>query len=100
MTSPVTITLVLNLKPEATAPFCSALPNMLKETKKFAGFRSIRVMRNKTDANQVIFIEEWSSEEDYMKYIAWRTETGAMNDLASALVSPPKMEVWPALIAN
>ena len=100
MTSPVTITLVLNLKPEATGPFCSALPNMLKDTKKFAGFRSIRIMSSKTDANQVIFIEEWSSEEDYMKYIAWRTETGAMDDLASALASPPKMDVWPTLIAS
>ena len=100
MTSPVTITLILNLKPEAAGPFCSALPDMLKETKRFAGFRSIRIMRSKTDANQVIFIEEWTSEEDYMKYIAWRTETGAMNDLASALASPPKMEVWPTLIAS
>jgi quinol monooxygenase YgiN len=100
MTSPVTITLVLNLKPEAAGPFCSALPNMLKDTKNFAGFRSIRIMRNKTDANQVIFIEEWSSEEDYKKYIAWRTGTGAMDELASALVSPPKLEVWPTLIAT
>jgi quinol monooxygenase YgiN len=100
MVGPVTITLVLNFKPEATTQFCSALPDMLKDTKKFAGFRSVRIMRHKTDANQVIFIEEWSSEEDYMKYIAWRTETGAMDDLASALVSPPKMEVWPTLIAS
>jgi quinol monooxygenase YgiN len=100
MTGPVTITLILNLKPEATGPFCSALPGMLKGTKNFSGFRSIRIMRNKTDVNQVIFIEEWSTEEDYMKYIAWRTETGAMDDLASALVSPPKMEVWPTLIAS
>ena len=77
-----------------------ALPEMLKDTKKFSGFRSVRIMRHKTDANQVIFIEEWSTEEDYMKYIAWRTQTGAMDALVSALVSPPKMEVWPTLIAS
>jgi quinol monooxygenase YgiN len=100
MPIPVTITLVLNFKPEAAAPFCSALPEMLKDTKKFPGFRSIRIMKHKTDANQVIFIEEWNSEEDYMKYIAWRTETGAMDGMATALTSPPKMEVWPTLVAN
>jgi len=100
MVDAVTITLVLNFKPEATTQFCSALPEMLKDTKKFSGFRSVRIMRHKTDANQVIFIEEWSTEEDYMKYIAWRTETGAMDALVSALVSPPKMEVWPTLIAS
>jgi quinol monooxygenase YgiN len=100
MTNPVTITLTLNLKPEATAPFCGAISGMLTETKKFSGFRSIRVMKHKTDPNQVIFIEEWNSEEDYMKYIAWRTETGAMAGMAAALASPPKMDVWPTLIAN
>src|SRR5579864_2114746 len=100
MPGPVTITLVLNLKPEVTGPFCSSLPEMLKDTKKFAGFRNIRIMKHKTDANQVIFIEEWNTEEDYLKYIAWRTETGSMASLASALASPPKMEVWPTLVAS
>jgi quinol monooxygenase YgiN len=100
MSGPVTITLVLNLKPEATGPFCASIPDMLKDTKKFAGFRSIRVLRHKTDANQVIFIEEWNTEEDYEKYIAWRTETGSMAALGSALTSAPKKEVWPTLIAG
>jgi quinol monooxygenase YgiN len=100
MTNPVTITLVLNFKPEATAPFCAALPEMLKDTKKFPGFQSIRIMKHKTDANQVIFIEEWNSEEDYMKYIAWRTGRGDMNAMTTALASPPKMEVWPTVVAT
>ena len=100
MSNPVTITLVLNFKPEATAPTCAALTEMLKDTKKFAGFRTIRIMKHKTDPNQVIFIEEWDSEDAYMKYIAWRTERGEMDGLASALTSPPKMEVWPTLVAN
>jgi quinol monooxygenase YgiN len=100
MTNPVTITLVMNFKPEATAHFLGAIPEMLKDTKKFPGFRTIRVMKNKTDPNQVIFIEEWDSEEDYMKYIAWRTERGEMDAMGTALVSPPKMDFWPTLVAN
>jgi quinol monooxygenase YgiN len=100
MSSPVTITLVLNFKPEATAPFCATLPEMLKDTKKFPGCRGVRVMKHKTDANQVIFIEEWDTEEDYSKYIAWRTGRGEMDGMATALAAPPKMEVWPTLVAN
>ncbi|HUA24861.1 MAG TPA: antibiotic biosynthesis monooxygenase family protein [Steroidobacteraceae bacterium] len=100
MANPVTITLVLNLKAEAVLPFCAALPEMLKDTKKRPGFRSIRVMRHKSDPNQMIFIEEWNSEDDYMQYIAWRTETGAMDSMASAITSPPKMEIWPTLVAS
>jgi quinol monooxygenase YgiN len=100
MTGPVTITLTLELKPEAMEPFCTSLPEMLKDTKRFAGFCSIRVMKNKTNPYQVIFIEEWNCEEDYSKYITWRTETGSMNQLASVLTSPPKLEIWPTLVAS
>jgi quinol monooxygenase YgiN len=100
MAVPVTITLIMNCKPEATAGLCGALPGMLVDTKKFAGCRSVRIMKNKTDPNQLIFIEEWDSEADYQKYIAWRTERGEMDGLAAALTSPPKLEVWPTLVAN
>jgi quinol monooxygenase YgiN len=100
MTYPVTITYILNLKPEASAPFCAVIPETLKDTKKFSGFRNIRIMKNKADENQLIFIEEWDSEEDYMKYIAWRTERGEMDNMAAALTSPPKFDVWPTLVAD
>jgi len=100
MSAGVTITLQLSLKPEAVAPFCGSLQEMLVETKKFPGFRSIRVVKHKTEANQVIFIEEWDSEDAYNKYIAWRTETGAMETLGNALAAPPKMDVWPTLVAS
>ena len=96
----VTITLVLNFKPGAAAQFCAGVPDMLKDTKKMAGFRNIRVLKHKTDPNQVIFIEEWESEDAYNAYLAWRAKDGGANALAEALTSPPKMEVWPVLVAN
>jgi quinol monooxygenase YgiN len=100
MSNAVTITLVMDLKPETAAGFCAGLPEMLKDTKKFPGFRNIRILKNKANANQIIFIEEWNSEEDYGKYIAWRTERGDMNAMGTLLAGPPKMEVWPELVAN
>jgi quinol monooxygenase YgiN len=100
MSNAVTITLVLKLKPEACGPFCDGLPDMLKDTKKFKGFKNIRIMKHKTDPNQLIFVEEWDGEDDYMKYIAWRTERGDMDNMAKILSAPPQMEVWPTLVAN
>jgi quinol monooxygenase YgiN len=100
MSAGVTITLLMNLKPEAVEPFCGSLQEMLKDTKNFPGFRNIRVVRHKTEPNQVIFIEEWDSEDAYNKYIAWRTESGAMEALGSALTAPPKLDVWPTLVAT
>jgi len=100
MSKGVTITLVFTLKPEAVDPFCKGLPEMLKDTKKFAGFRNIRIVRHKTDTNQVAFIEEWDSEDAYNKYIAWRTERGDMDAMAGILAGPPKMDVWPTVVAD
>jgi heme-degrading monooxygenase HmoA len=100
MPDTVTITVLLNLKPEATAIFCAALPEMLKDTRNFPGFRSIRVLKNKADANQLIFIEEWDSEEDYGAYIAWRTERGDMDSSAGAHATPPRIDVWPTVVTS
>jgi quinol monooxygenase YgiN len=100
MAGTVTITLVLTLKPEAVAPFTKGLREMLGETKSFPGCVGIRVLQNKTDPNQLIFIEEWKSEEDYGKYVAWRTGRGDLDTMANALAAPPKMDVWPTLVAS
>lgn len=100
MANAVTITLILNLKPEATAPFTAGLSEMLGDTKKFPGCIGVRILKNKADANQLIFIEEWASEDDYNKYIAWRTERGDMDMMAGALAAPPKLDVWPVLVAS
>lgn len=100
MAESVTITLVLTLKPEAVAGFSTGLKEMLGDTKKFSGCLGIRVLQNKADPNQLIFIEEWQSEDDYGKYIAWRTGRGDMDTMASALSAPPKMDVWPTVVAS
>jgi quinol monooxygenase YgiN len=100
MSNPVTITLLLDVKPEAVGPLCDGLPEMLKDTKKFKGCRSVRILRHKSNPNQIIFVEEWDTEEDYHKYIAWRTERGDMDNFGKALNAPPKMDVWPTLVAN
>ncbi len=100
MAQPVTITIVLNVKPEVLQPFSASLRDMLKDTKKFPGFRSLRIMGHKADPNQLIFIEEWDSEEDYGKYYAWRTERGDIEAMIGNLAAEPKFEVWPTLVAN
>lgn len=96
MTDTVTITLTLTLKPEAVEPFCAGLPEAIKETAAFPGFGSIRIVR---DGDRVQFIETWATEAAYDAYIAWRTETGMMDQMATLIAAPPQKEVWPLLVA-
>ncbi len=99
MTESVTVTVVLELKPEAVEPFCQAMPKTLEATGVFAGFRDIRLLRHKDNPNRVIMIEEWDSVEAYQAYVAWRQESGAMDGFADLLAAAPKLDFWTTRVA-
>lgn len=96
MSDGVTITMDLDVKPEAVEGLAAGLPEMIKETAQFKGFQSIRIVRN---GNRILLIEQWDSEDDYKAYIAWRTERGDMDGLGMA-VNGVQSGVWPTLIAT
>jgi len=98
--SGIKVTLALNLKPEATDAFCSALPEMIKDTAKRPGFRDICIVRHATEPGRVLFIETWDSEQSYHDYIAWRTERGEMDGMAAIVTEPPKLDFWPTIVAE
>ena len=93
----VTVTLDLFLKPEATEEFVGMLAEMLPDTRAFQGCQGVAVVRNQDDPNQITLIERWDSRADQERYIAWRTETGAMNGAAEASAAPIKMTYFDEL---
>ena len=99
MSQGVKITFVLNLKPEVTEQMCAGFSEMLKDTRKFPGCRSVNIYRNDEDPNKIILLEEWDSRQDYEKYLAWRNEDGALDKMGEVLTSITKPEYWPILIA-
>ncbi|WP_340317350.1 putative quinol monooxygenase [Rhizorhabdus argentea] len=98
MSEPVIITMVIQFKPEVADAACSGFPAGVEATRKFKGFRDLKVRRNAEDASRVIIIEEWDSKEDYQAYVAWRmTEAGA-EAFAATLAGPPQVDCWPVKI--
>jgi len=95
----VTITFHMTLKPEAVEGFLQSAKAMLEGTTTFPGFRSIRIVQHKDDPTKIMFVERWDSEDDYRKYITWRTEQGAMAAMAQAVVSM-ETNVWPTLVVE
>jgi quinol monooxygenase YgiN len=95
----VTITFHMTLKPEAVEMFVQAAPTLLEGTTTFPGFRSIRIVQHKDDPTKVLFVERWESEEAYRKYIAWRTEQGAMDGMAQ-MVTAMETHVWPNVLVE
>ena len=99
MSDGVVVTFTVTLKPEAVEPFCGGLSEMLKDTAQRPGFRDIRVVRHKDNPNQVMLIEHWENEKAYQDYIAWRTERGDMDSIGQILSAPPRVDVWPNIVA-
>ena len=95
----VKVTLKVKLQPEAADGFCAALPEMVKDTAKRPGFRDLCVVRHATEPGTMIFIETWDSEQAYHDYIAWRTERGEMDGMASIVTEPPQLDFWPVVVA-
>ncbi|NIP31104.1 MAG: hypothetical protein GTO02_15290, partial [Candidatus Dadabacteria bacterium] len=53
--------------------------------RKYPGCKFIEMYSDLENTNNVVFIEEWDSKDDYKKYHAWRTETGVIAKIRSML---------------
>lgn len=93
-TDGVMVTLSVHLKPEMADAVVEGFPVAIKDTLAFGGLRSIYVMRNETEPARVEIVEHWDSKEAHASYMRWRTETGALEQMKSVLVSPPAIEIW------
>lgn len=99
MTSGVTVTVEINLKPEEADAFCDTmLPQLQKQTQAFAGVRSVRAVRQAAEPTRVLFIDVFDTVEASDAYFKWRGETGDLDLLGSLVSEPPRISVWPTAI--
>jgi quinol monooxygenase YgiN len=72
----------------------SYLKELLPDTRKFEGCKSLDVYSNTEDYNNIVFVEEWVSPSHYKKYHAWRTETGAIENIRSMIDGKVKIQFF------
>ena len=99
MSEGVTITIDMVIKPEFAEQVTAGIPAMFADTRRFEGFREIRVVRHRDQPNRLKVIERWDSEAHYQVYIDWRTRKGDMDAAAPTLLSITT-DVWPVLIGS
>lgn len=61
----------------------------LKDTRAFDRCRGASLCVDHEDATRVSIVERWRTLGHYLKYDAWRTETGFMEQLAPLLDGEP-----------
>lgn len=70
------------------------LRKILPDTRAFNGFQSIDVCRNLDAIGEFIFYEQWDSRKHYEDYLAWRTQTGVINQMTAMAKEPPSIRYF------
>ncbi len=90
----VIVLLEAHVKPEAVDELKSSLKALLPDTRAYDGCQGIDIYGNLEDGGNLVFYERWDSREHYEKYLAWRTETGVMDQLGAMLTAPPSIRYF------
>lgn len=59
------------------------LRQILPDSRAFHGSVSVEVYRDQNDPSSVVLLEKWNSRADYDAYLAWRGETGMIEQLSA-----------------
>jgi quinol monooxygenase YgiN len=86
----VTIKLVAKDRDQTLQHLSHALPT----TRNYNGCRYCNTLTNADTPNEIVLIQGWDSREAQQRYIQWRQETGALNELVALLVEPPTVDFW------
>lgn len=90
----VTVLFEVQSKPENVDELKSTFKNILPDTRSYDGCQGVNVVGNQEDPCNVILIQTWASRQHYEKYLAWRTETGAVKKLGPMLSKPPSIRYY------
>jgi quinol monooxygenase YgiN len=93
------VILELKAKTEHIEAVKSFLNARLPETRAYKGCQSITAYVNTDDGRTVVAVEHWDTQEAYQKYLAWRTETGVMAQLADMIEGSPSIRFFEAIKA-
>ena len=96
----VTVTASFVLKPEFVEVFGGTITEALKETSTWPGFYDIRLVQHLDNPNKVLLVERWETADQYKAYLAWRIETGMIDQINAVSTEPAQFDIWPTVITT
>ena len=74
---------------EGKAALKSMLREALRDTRAFDGCLAASLCVDRADDALVTIVERWQTLDHYLRYDAWRTETGFMDQIGPLLGADP-----------
>ena len=90
----VTIILEIQAKKGTGNDFLAMMKGILPETRSYDGCIGLNVYQNQDDSDVMVLVENFESKAHYEKYLAWREETGVLQQLGAALEGPPSIRFF------
>ncbi len=90
----IKVFLEVDAKPECIDELKNTLVAILPDTRAYDGCIGVEVKGNQDNALNLVLIESWETRAKYETYLAWRTETGAVDALVAMLSGPPSIRYY------
>ena len=90
----VTILLEVRAKEGTGNDLLATMKGILPDTRSYDGCINLNVYQNQDDSDVLVLVENFESKAHYEKYVAWRVETGVMQQLGDSLAEPPSIRFF------
>lgn len=84
-------------KPGSVGELTRILLQVVTETRAYEGCERIEIYQVPDDENQLVLIERWRAQADFVAYQAWRSGTGIREQLRDLMAVPPAVRTVSAL---
>ena len=89
-----TVILEIQAQADKVETLKGVFKEILGDTRAYDGCEGVDVTINQDDGTNIILIEKWESRAKYEKYLGWREETGALEQLGTMLSAPPSIRYF------
>lgn len=85
----IAVTFDLNIIPERLPEFLELISETAAGTRSYDGCVLFDIWIDQDTPGKILFYEIWESRAQQEKYLAWRTETGVMEQFGAFQAAPP-----------
>ena len=87
------VTLECTVRADCMDKLIAFMQQVMPDTRNYDGCQSINPYLNE-DNRTILMVEYWDSKAHYEKYLAWRQETGTLDELAEMIEGPPTIRFF------
>ena len=87
----IAVLIELQVKPECVEAMKTYFKEIHRDTRAYQGCLGVDIYRNMDDGANLVLYQRWESRPHFERYLAWRAETGVVDQLEKMLAEPSRV---------